>query len=75
MFRPPKTRTEFWTSKIAGNKTRDQRNYSALQDAGWKAIVIWECAVTKKLSLSDEQLEIVIATALTSKDALLKIRG
>lgn len=75
LFRPPKTRTEFWTSKIAGNKTRDQRNYSALQDAGWKVIVIWECAVTKKLSLSDEQLEIAIATALTSKEPLLNLRG
>ncbi|MEP3443038.1 MAG: DNA mismatch endonuclease Vsr [Sulfitobacter sp.] len=75
LFRPPKTRTEFWTNKIAGNQARDQRNYSALQDAGWKAVVIWECAVSKKLSLSDEQLEIAIATALTSKETLLNIRG
>ena len=75
LFRPPKTRTEFWTNKIAGNQARDQRNYSALQDAGWKAVVIWECAVSKKLSLSDDQLEIAIATALTSKEMLLNIRG
>ena len=75
LFRPPKTRTEFWTNKIEGNKTRDQRNYSALEVDGWKVVVIWECAVSKKLSLSDEQLEIAIATALTSKEPLLNLRG
>jgi DNA mismatch endonuclease (patch repair protein) len=75
LFRPPKTRTEFWTNKIDGNRVRDQRNYAALQDAGWKIVVIWECAVSKKLSLSDEQLELAITAALASTDTLISIRG
>lgn len=75
LFRPPKTRTEFWTNKIAGNRARDERNYSALRDAGWKVVIIWECAVSKKLSLSDKQLELAINTALASTKTLIDIRG
>ncbi len=75
LFRPPKTRREFWTNKIEGNQARDRRNYAALEDAGWKVLVIWECAVSKKLSLTNEQLEIVISAALTSSESLIEIRG
>ena len=75
LFRPPKTRTEFWTNKIEGNQVRDRRNYAALEDAGWKVLVIWECAVSKKLSLSGEQLEDTIAAALASSENLIDIRG
>ncbi|MDB2421872.1 very short patch repair endonuclease [Paracoccaceae bacterium] len=75
LFRPPKTRTEFWTNKIKGNQARDQRNHAALEDAGWKVLVIWECAVSKKLSLTAEQLETAIAAALASSESLITIRG
>lgn len=75
LFRPPKTRTEFWTNKIEGNQARDQQNYAALTDAGWKVLVIWECAVSKKLSLTDEQLENAIASALASTQPLIETRG
>ncbi|MEP5151436.1 DNA mismatch endonuclease Vsr [Planktotalea sp.] len=75
LFRAPKTRTEFWTNKIEGNQARDRRNHAALRDAGWKVIVIWECAVSKKLSLSAEQLEDAISAALTSSETLTDIRG
>ena len=75
LFRPPKTRTEFWTNKIEGNQVRDQRNYAALEDAGWKVLVIWECAVSKKLSLTEDQLEITIDAALASSETLISIRG
>lgn len=75
LYRPPKSRTEFWTNKIEGNQARDQRNYSALEDAGWKVVVIWECAISKKLRLSDMQLEISIATALSANKQVIQIRS
>ena len=75
LFRPPKTRTEFWTNKIEKNQARDQRNHTALEDAGWKVLVIWECAVSKKLSLTAEQLEAAIAAALASSESQITIRG
>ena len=75
LFRLPKTRTDFWQSKISGNRIRDQRNHFALQSAEWKVVIIWECAVSKKLRLSDERLAKAIATALASAKSLIEIRG
>ena len=42
-FVMPKSNTEFWESKIFGNKERDLKNYRLLKNSGWKVIVIWEC--------------------------------
>ncbi|MDR6807525.1 DNA mismatch endonuclease (patch repair protein) [Dyadobacter sp. BE34] len=42
-FSIPKTRSEWWTSKIESNITRDSVNQSALEQAGWKVLTIWEC--------------------------------
>jgi DNA mismatch endonuclease, patch repair protein len=75
LFRAPKTRTEFWTAKIASNCARDQRNYAELAKAGWDVIVIWECAVSKKMRLPDDVLERAISNALKSTDGLVVIRG
>ena len=44
-FAPPKTRTEWWTNKIKGNKTKDTLNAQQLKALGWKVITIWECAL------------------------------
>lgn len=43
----PKTRTEFWTDKICGNKKRDAKNYELLLNSGWKVITVWECELKK----------------------------
>lgn len=43
----PKTRTEFWSDKINGNRERDIRNTSQLEDAGWNVITVWECELKK----------------------------
>jgi len=39
----PKSNAEFWKDKIEKNCERDIRDYSLLQQAGWRVIVIWEC--------------------------------
>ncbi|WOC16172.1 very short patch repair endonuclease [Pseudochrobactrum sp. MP213Fo] len=75
LFRPPKTNPEFWASKIESNIARDIRNYAVLQEAGWKVLIIWECAVSKKLSLPEEQLELFIKEALVSAEIQLEVRG
>ncbi|MRV76305.1 DNA mismatch endonuclease Vsr [Duganella sp. FT92W] len=46
-FRIPKTRSEWWSEKLARNKQRDKDICSVLQDAGWRVIVIWECQAHK----------------------------
>jgi len=41
--RVPKSRADFWMSKLESNKERDERNIQALMDEGWQVLVIWEC--------------------------------
>ena len=43
--RVPKNNRDYWLAKIARNVERDRRNLEALSEAGWDAIVIWECAL------------------------------
>lgn len=53
----PKTRTEFWTDKINGNKKRDKKNTELLLQKGWKVITVWECELKKdKLDQTVEKL-------------------
>jgi DNA mismatch endonuclease (patch repair protein) len=39
----PKSRIDFWTTKLEGNRKRDERNKRALAREGWKVLTIWEC--------------------------------
>lgn len=41
--RIPKSRVDFWTSKLNGNRSRDARNYESLIASGWQVFVVWEC--------------------------------
>ena len=39
----PKTRTDFWTTKLESNKARDAKNEWLLREAGWNVMIVWEC--------------------------------
>ena len=39
----PKTRTEWWMTKINTNKANDEKAITALKKNGWKIINVWEC--------------------------------
>lgn len=41
--------SEFWRRKIAGNRARDRRTFTALRRRGWVVIRIWQHAVTRDL--------------------------
>jgi DNA mismatch endonuclease (patch repair protein) len=43
LARIPKSRIDFWTTKLEGNRKRDKRNKRALTREGWKVLTIWEC--------------------------------
>jgi DNA mismatch endonuclease (patch repair protein) len=42
-FVTPKTKTQWWLSKIAANKANDAKAVKALKKDGWKIITVWEC--------------------------------
>ena len=39
----PRSRTDYWRPKLAGNAARDRRTEAALRDRGWEVMVVWEC--------------------------------
>lgn len=45
LFRMPATRTDFWATKIATNRSRDAKVRSALSGAGWRVLTVWECSL------------------------------
>lgn len=48
----PATRREFWKTKLEGNAERDRRSAEALRVAGWRVLVVWECAVRDPQTLA-----------------------
>lgn len=64
-FKIPQTRTEFWLEKIQKNQARDRRQELSLLNAGWRVLIVWECAVRsmnreKTLVLIDQIAEWLI---------------
>jgi DNA mismatch endonuclease, patch repair protein len=46
-FVVPKTRTQWWLSKINRNKEKDKESTETLQKENWNIITIWECELKK----------------------------
>ena len=44
----PKTNMEFWDTKIARNKHRDEVTAAHLEALGWTVIIVWECELRGK---------------------------
>lgn len=43
--RQPKANADYWIVKIDRNRARDTANAAALQEAGWRVVTVWECAM------------------------------
>ena len=39
----PKSRVEFWSTKLQRNRERDAENLEDLTRLGWKALTVWQC--------------------------------
>ena len=44
----PKSNIEFWETKIARNKHRDEVTSAHLEALGWTVIIVWECELRRK---------------------------
>ena len=49
----PKTRVRFWEDKFEGNVVRDRRNEGALDELGWRVMVIWECETRDREAVAE----------------------
>jgi DNA mismatch endonuclease (patch repair protein) len=55
--RIPKSRVEFWTTKIEKNKARDINNIDKLILLGWDTFVVWECKLKHREELQQKIIE------------------
>lgn len=68
-FRLPKTRPEFWKTKIEANADRDRCAIAALREANWRVAVVWECALRR----DPERTLQTVATFVRGKRRYLEI--
>lgn len=50
--RQPRSNTQYWLPKLANNRTRDVQNLGRLKRLGWKVLVVWECELKDRRTLS-----------------------
>lgn len=44
----PSSNEEYWRPKILRNVERDILNQTALEEQGWKVLIVWECQLKRK---------------------------
>lgn len=53
----PKTNKDFWKQKFRKNKVRDRKKQAALEEQGWRVLVLWECQIKEKATREAEKVE------------------
>jgi DNA mismatch endonuclease (patch repair protein) len=52
-LRRPKANADYWEAKLARNKMRDAANLADLAAMGWRATIVWECALKDESALAE----------------------
>ena len=75
LFKWPGTREEFWREKIGTNVARDETSTKALQQAGWRVGVVWECALKGRQRRPVDDLLNTVSDWLNAPDGDLSLQG
>ncbi|TPL93816.1 very short patch repair endonuclease [Mesorhizobium sp. B2-3-12] len=70
--RLPKTRPEFWSTKIAGNRARDARKVDQLVERGWRVMTIWQCDLQDEGGALDDIEAFLNGGGTTAESRLVK---
>ena len=70
LFRWPKTRPEFWQTKISRNRANDIKHHAALLADGWRVGIVWECALRQHVDVGA-----ILAEWIGSDRATCEVRG
>ena len=65
-FKVPETNTKFWRKKIGKNVLNDLRNHQALEELGWRVLVLWTCELKPKVR--EKRLEALEREILNGMD-------
>lgn len=52
----PKSNTDYWAKKLAGNVARDKRNIENLSALGYEVVVCWECEIESDVKTLARQI-------------------
>ncbi|HET9639883.1 MAG TPA: very short patch repair endonuclease [Allosphingosinicella sp.] len=75
LFKWPKTRNEFWRTKITQNRDRDRTSSEKLRVAGWRIGEVWECALKGRSRLDVTEVLDRCEKWLLSSDPTLEVIG
>lgn len=75
LFTAPKTRSDFWASKIESNRTRDAVANKALRSTGWRVAEIWECSLKGKSRVGLASLLDATSDWLRGDESFLTVSG
>lgn len=54
----PRTKTNWWKNKLSNNKEKDKESLLALNDLGWRVLIIWKCFFRGKGKNRDIQIDL-----------------
>lgn len=77
LFKLPSSNIFFWRNKIERNRARDIEALDALKVAGWRVMVIWECALKGKTQVANlpSTIDNVSSWLLRSNTSFQEISG
>lgn len=75
LFRWPESRTEFWRDKLNANAAGDMKTAEALEKAGWRQAVIWECALKGRKKRDFQHTMQRLIAWIRSGEQAITIRG
>jgi DNA mismatch endonuclease (patch repair protein) len=75
LFKWPSSRKKFWRKKIEGNQARDALTSQKLQEAGWRVLTIWECALKGRTRRPEAEVIDVVARWLTTGTGNMELLG
>jgi DNA mismatch endonuclease (patch repair protein) len=71
--RVPKSRLDFWAPKLEANTARDAKAQGALRAAGWRVLVVWECAVRGARATRDDALRATLSFVRSGEDSFREV--
>lgn len=75
LFRWPRSREDFWRTKITGNIERDRKAVEHLLQEVWRVLTIWECAVRGRPEMEREAVIDRAAEWIRSDQIKMTLRG
>jgi len=75
LFKWPKSRVEFWETKIMKNRENDNNSVNNLKTLGWRILLVWECAIKGKTKLEPARIIEDVVQWLESEKNFKEILG